>query len=124
MAPAQQNINVWAGNTLRIGFAFKNADNSPFDLTGSKLVFRAVATTATIRKDSDDSGSGLEITDELGGEAELFLTVAETRSLATGAAGNVAKVKFELERWISVDQTSLIYGELLVTIWVNDDVDP
>lgn len=123
MAPAQQNINVWAGNTLRLGFAFKNDDDSPFDLTGSKLVFRAVGTT-TIRKDSEDSGSGLEIIDEAGGEAELFLTVAETRSLAAGTASSITKVKFELERWIGVDQTSLIYGELLVTLWVNDDVDP
>lgn len=116
--PAQVNIDIWAGNTFRTKFEIKNDDNTPFDLTGSKMVFKVKSTTVDIRKASDESGSGLEITDAAAGEVELFLTVENTRAMPAG------KHKYELERWIGIDQTSLLYGELIVTVWVNDDVDP
>lgn len=117
VTPSRQDLDVWSGNTFRIVFQLKEANADPYDLTGLKLVFRAVSATATIRKDTDD-GTGLSITNALNGEVTLFLSVEETRSLPAG------KVRYELELWAGVDQTSLLYGELNVTVWVNDDVDP
>ena len=81
------------------------------------LVFRSVSSTVTLRKDTND-GTGFEITDAAAGEATLVLSVEETRSLPAG------KTRYEMEYWAATDQTSLLYGELNVTVWVNDDVEP
>lgn len=114
--PSRQDLDVWAGNTFRRPLVLQDG-GTPFDLTGIKLVFRAVYSTGSIRKDTDD-GTGFSITDAAGGEALLVLSVNETRALPAG------KIKYEIEAWDSDGQTTWLYGELNVTVWVNDDVDP
>jgi hypothetical protein len=109
MAPRPLELEIWSGNTFRQKFGFQS-NGAPFDLTGSKLVFRAVYGTTTVRKATDDDG----------GEVELFFSVAETRAFPEGAPA----MRYEIERWIGDDQISLLYGSIKVTKWVNDDVDP
>lgn len=121
MAPRNVELDIWSGNTKRQKFRFR-ADGNPFDLTGSKLVFRATLMNGSgaIRKTTSDVDSGFAITDAEGGEVELFFTVTETREMPAGEPA----YKYEIERWIGDDQTSLLYGGIKVTKWVNDDVDP
>jgi hypothetical protein len=116
--PTNQPIpDVWVGNTFSRTFRLKDGID-PFDLTGSKLVFIAKAGNDTIRKATDDPGSGLSIPDPPTGEVLLEFTVAETRDMKVGAW------RYELEHWVGSEQVSLIYGTMTVTAWVNDDVDP
>lgn len=108
---------VWAGNTFRRIFVFKDGAGDPLDISGSKLVFRCSSATGVIRKDTDD-GTGFTITDAVNGTAELILEVEDTRSLPAG------EVRYEIELWSGTEQLSLLFGVLNVTVWVNDDVDP
>lgn len=120
MAPRNYALDVWAGNTFTRPFIFKTAAGDPFDLTGSKLVFKANnGSVSIIRKATDDDPiAGFEITDAAAGEVLLSLTVTETRALPAG------QLRYEIERWVGAEQISLLYGTLTVTTWVNDDVDP
>lgn len=118
MAPPQKSLDVWAGNSFWRQFNFKQADGSAFDLTGSRLVFRAVSGDTAVRKTTDTPGSGFTITDATGGIAQLYLTYTEARDLPA------ASIRYEIERWIDIEQVTVLYGNLDVTTWVNDDVDP
>ena len=118
MAPPRKDLTVWAGNTWSQPFHL-TAGGSDFDLTGSKLVWRMVEGATITRKTTDTVGSGIEITDDTGGEFELSLTVSETRTWNDGAV-----VRYEIERWLGDAQTTLLYGTMTVSAWVNDDVDP
>ena len=118
MAPPQKNLDVWAGNTFTRRFNFKDSSGGPFDLTGSKLVFRAVSGDTVIRKATDSVDSGFEITDAVNCVVELHFTVAETRDLPAST------IRYEIEQWDGDEQVTMLYGNLEVTTWVNDDVDP
>lgn len=118
MTPPRKDLEVWAGNTWGQSFRLK-AGGGPFDLTGSRLVWRMVLGATTTRKTSDVPGSGIEITDAAEGEFTIALTVDETRTWQDGSV-----VRYEIERWVGADQLTLIYGQMVVTAWVNDDVDP
>lgn len=109
--PGQANIEVWKGNTLSRTFRFKVDETTPLDLTGSTLVFRALWSGGNeIRKN-------LTVATPVNGEAVLDLSVVETRSLPNGAVA-----KYEIERRMGGAQTTLLYGTLVATEWVNDDV--
>lgn len=113
--PAQKNLSVWRGNTLDQVFWFKTG-TTPIDLTGSTMVFTAVWTGGSLRKDNAGAG-GFSITNAAGGEATLSLSVAETRAFPVGE-----NVVYEIERWISGKQTTLLWGKLSVGGQVNVDV--
>lgn len=118
MPPIDYPLVLWRGNSEWIPLGFEQEDESDFDLTGSKLIFRATSDGGdAIRKSSAVPDSGLEITDAEAGEFELSFTIEETRGMA-------ASYKYEIERWIGNSQKSLIFGTIIVTTWVNDDVDP
>ena len=59
------------------------------------------------------------VTDAANGEFLLQFTVAETR-----AWPDKTVLRYEIERWVGSDQESLIFGNINVTQWVNDDADP
>lgn len=115
--PVQKTLNVWQGNTLRIPLSIKylvNGVETPFDLTGSTLVFKATWPSGTLRK-TTGSGAGFTITDAANGAAELVLSVAETRAMSAGLG------RYEIERQTSSEQFSLLYGDLIIEGWVSDD---
>lgn len=118
MAPPRKDLDVWAGNTWSQEMHLSDGA-SDFDLTGSKLVWRMVYGDTITRKTTDTVDSGIEITDATGGVFVLSLTVAETRTWPDASV-----IRYEIERWIAGSQTSLLYGNMIVTAWVNDDVDP
>lgn len=107
--PGQYNLAVWKGNTLSVTFGFKTDDTTPLDLTGSTLEFRALWNGGEIRQD-------LTIATPSNGQAVLDLTVVQTRQIPNGAIA-----KYEIERRISGAQTTLVYGTLVASEWVNAD---
>lgn len=114
--PVRFDPQVWKGNTFRlpIGISTVTAGvKSPVNLTGSSLVFLATWSGGSLRHETGDGS--LTITDAVSGEAALTLSVAETRALPIG------RIKYEIERRLSGDQTTILYGELVVTGWSNDD---
>lgn len=115
--PAQKNLEVWKGNTFALPISLKTRTNgvtTPVDLTGSILVFRAEWTGGFLRK-STAIADGFSVLDAVAGSARLTLSVAETRALPVG------RIKYEVERQTGADQTTILFGELVVAGWVNDD---
>lgn len=115
--PAQQSLSIWKGNTVSFPIRIQTRDGAtltPVNLTGSTLVFRAAWPNGSIRKEG--AGQGFAITNAAQGEATLAFTVEETRSLPVGNAA-----RYEIERRIGGAQTTLLYGDLKVSEWVNDD---
>lgn len=119
MPPLKHDLDAWAGNNEDFFFGLQQENESDFDLSGSKLVFRALYGATAVRKSSDVVDSGLVITDAAGGEFEIHFSVEETRAWPDGT-----QLRYEIERWIGANQKSYIYGTITVTAWVNDDVDP
>ena len=115
--PPQRQLNVWQGNSFALDLRLATIDGNtktPVDLTGSEIVFRAVWTGGSVRKSSTDN-DGLEITDAEDGRIRLSLTVSETRALPLG------EVRYEIERRIGDEQTTILYGMLKTHGWANDD---
>lgn len=114
--PAQKNLSVWKGNTFKLPLTISTLSNgvsTPMDLTGSSLVFRSIWSGGSLRKATGDSG--FSIVSAAAGTALLSLTVAETRTLPNG------NVKYEIERRVGSEQTTILFGELNCREWVNDD---
>lgn len=103
------------GNSFRRTFRFKDSDGDPVDLTGSVLVFVAVGDAATIRKSTGDGS--LLMPDPASGELTLYLTPAETRLLPVGRL----KTRYEIERRIGLEETTLVSGCIGVMDGINDD---
>lgn len=114
MAPSPKDFKIWVGNTEWIRFVFKDINNDPFDLGGSRLILK---TANNQRWATDDVASPFQITDETGGVVDLQLTPAHTRLF-------LSDTRYEIERWIDNTQESLVYGNIKPTVWTNDDVDP
>lgn len=118
--PAQWALAVWRGNSLDQKFRFKTRDaagvETPLDLTGSILVFRATQAGASLLR-VDTTGGGFVITNAVGGEAELHLSVAESRLFPLGDL-----VRYEIERRIGGAQKTLLFGKVIASEWANDDV--
>jgi hypothetical protein len=113
--PGEKNLAVWKGNTFATTFRFKVDADTALDLTGSTLVFRAIWAGGEIRKTGPSSD--IAVPTPANGEATLNLSVADTRLIPSGAIA-----KYEIERRISGAQTTLLYGTLVASEWVNDDV--
>jgi hypothetical protein len=113
MAPVKKTLSVWKGNTEAFGFRFKNADGSPFDLTGSRLVL-TIRADSPITKDSDVSGWDI---DPANGEATVTLTAAETAALTDNLVQGGAT--YEIERFILSDQKTLLYGPITLAGGLN-----
>jgi len=108
--PAQAPLPIWKGNTLTRTYRFRTGPTQLLDLTGSTLVFRAAWLGGEIRQN-------LAIAAPLSGEAELSLTVEQTRSIPTGDTA-----RYEIERWIAGRQETLLFGKVVASEWVNVDV--
>lgn len=105
------------GNSYQRKFRFKDANNSPVDLTGSHIVFIATTSATPIRKTTEDNS--LSMPTPTNGEVTLSLTPAETRLFYVGKLKN----KFEIERHNGTEETTLVAGYLVVEQGVNDDDD-
>lgn len=114
MAPGLKDFKIWVGNTEWIRFVFKDANNDPFDLSGSRLILK---TANDQRWASDDVASPFQIFDDENGIADLKLTPAHTRLFTSDT-------RYEIERWMDDIQESLVYGNIKPTVWTNDDTDP
>ena len=113
--PGETNLSVRKGNTFQTTFRFKVGADTALDLTGSTLVFRAAWSGGEIRKTGPSSD--FAIPTPTNGEATLTLTVAETRTIPNGAIA-----KYEIERRVGSEQTTLLFGMMVVSEWINDDV--
>ena len=103
------------GNSFRRTFRFKDGGGDPLDLTGSVMTFVAAGDGATIRRSTGDGS--LLMPDPASGEVMLYLTPAETRLLPVGRL----KTRYEIERRIGTEETTLVSGCITVMDGINDD---
>ena len=115
MAASYDLTGLRRGNSFRRIFRFKDSDGYPVDLAGSTLTFVAVGDGATIRKFTGDGS--LMMPDPASGEITLHLTPAETRLLPVGRL----KTRYEIERRIGDEETTLVSGCITVMDGINDD---
>ncbi|WP_293862511.1 hypothetical protein [uncultured Alsobacter sp.] len=114
--PARSDLDVWKGNTFARTFRLTTDDTTPLDLTGSVFVFRVVDSGAEIIRYESGTDDELAVPTPANGEVNLLMPVAGTRTLPEGSVA-----RYELERRIGLEQTTLLYGLLVVTGWANDD---
>jgi hypothetical protein len=103
------------GNSFRRTFRFRDGAGDLVDLTGSVLVFVAEAGTARLRKSTDDGS--LAMPDPAAGQITLSLTPAETRQFPVGRL----RARYEIERRIDGEETTLVSGCITVMDGINDD---
>jgi len=115
MAASYELPGFRRGNSFRRTFRFRDAAGDPVDLTGSVLVFVAEAGSARIRKSTDDGS--LAMLDPAAGEITLNLTPAETRQFPVGRL----RARYEIERRIEGEETTLVSGCIAVMDGINDD---
>ena len=115
MAASYDLTGFRRGNNFRRTFRFKDAAGGPVDLTGSVLVFVAEAGTVRIRKTTGDGSLGMP--DPSIGEITLSLTPAETRQFPVGRL----RARYEIERRIEGEETTLVSGCITVMDGINDD---
>ena len=115
MAASYDLIGFRRGNDFRRTFRFKDAAGVSVDLTGSVLVFVAEAGTARVRKSTEDGS--LAMPDPAAGEITLNFTPAETRLFPVGRL----RVRYEIERRIEGEETTLVSGCIAVMDGINDD---
>jgi len=115
MAASYDLTGLRRGNSFRRTFRFRDAAGDLVDLTGSVLVFMAEAGTARIRKSTEDGS--LAMPDPAVGEVMLNLTPAETRLFPVGRL----KARYEIERRIDGEETTLVSGCITVMDGINDD---
>jgi hypothetical protein len=128
-APGKYDVqNFWRGNTLVLSFAFKEADNTPTNLTGVKLVFRFETRTGIVVEKTTDtppttdpsSGvitDGITITDAVAGTATLVIKPDDTMKAPRGE-----DTPYELELWQNGRQFTVLYGNLKTVGGVNKNV--
>ena len=115
MAASYDLTGLRRGNSFRRTFRFKDAEGAPVDLTGSVIMFVAEAGVVRIVKSTADGS--LAMSDPASGEITLHLTPAETRLLPVGRL----KVRYEIERRIGGEETTLVSGCIAVMDGINDD---
>jgi len=115
MAASYDLTGLRRGNSFRRVFRFKDAAGELVDLTGSALVFVAEAGTARVRKSTEDGS--LAMPDPATGEITLNLSPAETRLFPVGRL----RVRYEIERRIEAEETTLVSGCITVMDGINDD---
>ena len=115
MAASYDLTGFRRGNNFRRTFRFKDAAGGPVDLTGSVLVFVAEAGTVRVMKSTEDGS--LAMPNPAAGEIALNLTPAETRLFPVGRL----RARYEIERRIEGDETTLVSGCITVMDGINDD---
>ena len=103
------------GNSFRRIFRFKDGAGDPVDLNGSVLVFVAEAGLVRLVKSTADGS--LAMPDPAAGEITLNLTPAETRQFPVGRL----RARYEIERRIEGEETTLVSGCIAVMDGINDD---
>lgn len=103
------------GNSFRRTFRFKDGVGDPVDLAGSVLVFVVEAGAVRLVKSTADGS--LAMPDPSTGEITLTLTPAETRQLPVGRL----RARYEIERRMDGDETTLVAGCITVMDGINDD---
>lgn len=115
--PPTYDFPVWKGNTTPIRVRFKLEDETPIDLTGSTVVFRAAWGSSGAIRLVSGTDSEVDLTEAAEGEVTITLSASHTREIPKGRIA-----RYEIERRIDGVQTTLVYGFLNATEWVNDDV--
>ncbi len=115
MAASYDLTGLRRGNSFQRSFRFKDAEGDPVDLTGSVIMFVAEAGVVRIVKSTADGTLAMPI--PATGEITLHLTPAETRLLPVGRL----KVRYEIERRIGGEETTLVSGCIAVMDGINDD---
>ena len=115
MATSYDLSGLRRGNSYRRTFRFKDGAGDPVDLTGSVLVF--VAEAGAIRLVRSTADGSLAMPNPAAGEITLSLTPAETRQFPVGRL----RARYEIERRIDGDETTLVSGCITVMDGINDD---
>ena len=115
MAASYDLTGFRRGNNFRRTFRFKDAAGGPVDLTGSVLVFVAEAGTVRVMKSTEDGS--LAMPNPAAGEIALNLAPAETRQFPVGRL----RARYEIERRIEGEETTLVSGCITVMDGINDD---
>ena len=103
------------GNSFHRTFRFKDTDGDPVDLTGSIVVFVVEAGAVRLVKTTADGTFAMP--DPATGEVVLSLSPAETRLLPAGRL----RTRYEIERRIGDEETTLAAGCITVMDGINDD---
>ena len=115
MAASYDLTGLRRGNSFRRTFRFRDAYGDLVDLTGSVLVFVADAGTVRVRKTTEDGS--LAMLDPAAGEVTLILSPTETRQFPVGRL----RARYEIERRIEAEETTLVSGCITVMDGINDD---
>jgi len=99
------------GNDKSLEFHLISDDGTPFDLTGSTLIFTAQ------KSDGTEMEKTIVPTDVAGGVFVLSFTTAETREFTPGRFN-----QWEIERQIGGSEETLIAGYMNVREGMNTDV--
>ena len=95
LAPVN-SLTVIRGASKTLELTVKDPDDSPIDLTGSRVVFTAKAsitdTLPLIQKDSDKGITEVEIINPTAGLARIYLSYLDTGSLDPGL--------YEFDVWV------------------------
>ena len=80
MAEQNQGFDLYQGDTKDLEVKVKDQDGEPLDLTGSSITWRLFKTRGTeiLRK---EVGSGIDLTDTVGGVFTIRLNSDETKTL-------------------------------------------
>ena len=115
MTAAHDLTGLRRGNSFRRVFRFKDSDGEAVDLTGSVLMFVVEAGAVRLVKSTADGTFAM--LDPASGEVVLSLTPAETRLLPAGRL----RTRYEIERRIGDEETTLAAGCITVMDGINDD---
>ena len=115
MAAVHDLTGLRRGNSFRRTFRFKDSGGEAVDLTGSVIVFVIEAGAVRLIKSTADGS--LAMPDPASGEVALHLTPAETRQLPVGRL----KTRYEIERRIGDEETTIVSGCITVMDGINDD---
>ena len=115
MAASYDLTGLRRGNSFRRTFRFRDGAGDLVDLTGSVLVFVAEAGSARLRKSTEDGS--LAMPDPTAGEITLNLTPSETRQFPVGRL----RARYEIERRVEGEETTLVSGCIAVMDGINDD---
>ena len=110
MSPGRFDLDIWVGNTAKWRFEFAADATTPFDLTGSELLF-------TLFHDGPPIVRTLTIDDAAEGKASLMLTVDDTRAVCAVRG----PARYEVERRIDGNQNTLLFGAIRRKGGANND---
>lgn len=106
--PVRVPIRLWRGNTKTFTFRLREDAENYVQLTESDSF------TMTVKHGGDDFTIAGVVTDETLGEIQFSFTVTQSRAL-------LAKPTYEIEWLNGSDQTTVIYGSILLDGGDNAD---